>query len=69
MARRSPQQRAHSQHNLQKLNLTQLIIAVERYNSLPQQPQSPPKDNSAEAPVTVMEWEEVDAVEDADMED
>ena len=48
--------------------LTQLIIAVEWYNSLPQQPhQSPPKDNLVQTPV--MEWEEVNAVEDADMED
>jgi len=49
--------------------LNQLIIAVEQYNLLPQHPpqQSLPKNSLAEVPA--MEWEEADAVENADMED
>jgi hypothetical protein len=45
--------------------LNQLIIAVERYNSLPQQPQQ----SLPLAETLGMEWEEADAIEDADMED
>jgi hypothetical protein len=48
--------------------LNQLIIAVERYNSLPQLPQQPPNSNSL-AVAPAMEWEEVEGVDDADMED
>lgn len=48
--------------------LNQLIIAVEQYNSLPQHsPQQPPPNSNLEK-VPTIDWEETDAIEDADME-
>ena len=48
--------------------LNQLIIAVEQYNSLPQHsPQQPPPNSNLEK-VPAIDWEEINAIEDADME-
>jgi hypothetical protein len=49
--------------------LTQLIVAVERYNMSPVPPPITTSSQHGLAEVTRMDWEVADDVEDADMED